>query len=120
MGAYNGVAGVDERALNLFVSDFYDCAREHIFHRVVSVAGKGLEPLASLEYEVNGAPRIGFMTPPQHPSGGSSTSSFELWVDHFKLTLHYAGAVPPTALAGTVHATANRAATPQAVFLRLD
>lgn len=112
MDAYNGIAGIDEQALNLFVSNFYACAREHIFHRVVSVADKGLEPLTSLEYEVTGAPRIGFVPALQPPSGGSSTSSFELWVDDFALTLHYSGAVAPTTLAGTLHATADLISDP--------
>ena len=106
MDAYNAVAGIDEKALNLFISGFYGCGREHVFHRVVSVADKGLEPLTSLEFNVTATPRVGFL-PGLHAPAGSTVSSFELWVDHFTVTLHYSGTTAPTQLAGTLHATAD-------------
>jgi len=107
MDAYNGVAGLDERALNLFISDFYSCSRKHVFHKVVPVASMGLAPLTGLEYDVGAAPRVGFVTAHPDSATGSPSSSFELWLDDVSVRLHYSGTAAPTVLSATVHATAD-------------
>ncbi len=106
MALYNGIVGIDERALNGFITGAYDCTRKSVFHGTVPVAHLRLGHLESVEYDVATTPRV-LLSPSGLIPGAGSQASFELVVDQMAIVLHYAGGLPATTVEGAVRAGAE-------------
>jgi hypothetical protein len=103
MVAYNGIIGIDDVALNRFITGVFEGARGDVFHGAVPVAQYRLGHLEQIEFEVATAPHV-TLAPPE---GAGSQAAFGLVVDDMTLTLHYSAPASPTTLTGRLYGVAR-------------